>query len=336
MKPHIHELWLQFLVLLDLPDHPVRRTRSAQARAAILDALPACLPQLEPTLKECSGALGRPPETILNALRQQWPWSARRNYRYVRVRAQTEPSTSDSPPPKSITAETWARLIGATKLRDAVLQLLVLTELSDPSLIAVSAGHVIGPSVGTTYRLQKQPFYSIEEDSHRIDVWPQIQTLSIEQVVHWAVRAGYDREGVAKSRVHRAFAAFTQCIALSETRSSEVLFRSMQGLEAFYCDGNGDLRKQLDDKSRLWLGKMPAGNMSIGKLYEQRSKVIHGSNPIPFWPEIFDAAPGVSEIRSSLSDAASYALRILVATLQETIRQGVHEVTWSYAVSTDA
>lgn len=333
---HVHELWLQFPVLFDLPGLLPRKTRSAQARRAFLQALESCLPHLDTSLKECSGAPSRPPASVLNVLRQQWPWTARKHYRYVCIQARSELSLDETSPPESMSRESWGRLIGATNLREAVLRMLVLTELAYPSLIAVSAGHVVGPTVGTIHRLEKRPFYSLGEDSKGSNVWPQLQTLPIEGVVSWAARAGYDQEGIARGRVHRAFAAFTQCVGLTESRPGEVLFRSMQGLEAFYCDGNGDLRKQLDDKSRLWLGNMPPGNMSIGKLYEQRSKVIHGASPILFWPEIFDAAPGVSDVQSSLSDAACYAFRLLVATLQEAIRQRTHEVTWSYSVTTDA
>lgn len=336
MKANCHELWLQLPVLKDLPGLSPRQDRSARARSDFLDALGCCLPSLEPTVSECIGTLGYPPEAVLEAFQLQSPGPSLEDDCFVRIQAKSEVMIPDEPMPKSISRESLAQLIGASNLRDAVSQMLVLTELAYPSLIAVAAGHVVGPTVGTTRRLEKRPLYCLGEDFDPKLEWPQLQTLTFKEVVGWAVKAGYDQEGVAKGRVHRAFAAFTHCVGLSDSRPGEVLFRSMQGLEAFYCDGNGDLRKQLDDKSQLWLGRMSAGNMSIGKLYEQRSKVVHGSASISYWPEIFDAAPGFSEVESTLSAAAGYALRLLVATLQKAIRHDVHEVTWSYSVATDA
>lgn len=336
MKATYHELWLQLPILVDLPGLSARQAWSVEAISAFLAALGSCLPLLETTVSECIGVLGRPPDGVLEALQQQSPMTSLGRVCFVRIQARCEVPIPDESIPRSISRESFAQLIGASNLRDAVSQMLVLSELAYPSLIEVVAGHVIGPTVGTPRRLEKKPLYCLTEDAERKHDWPQVQTLPIDEVVGWAVKAGYGQEGIAKGRVHRAFAAFTHCVGLSESRLGEVLFRSMQGLEAFYCDGNGDLRKQLDDKSQLWLGTMPAGNMSIGKLYEQRSKVIHGGSSISYWPEIFDATPGFSEVESALSGATRYALRLLVATLQKAIRHGIHEVSWSYSVTTDA
>ena len=107
-----------------------------------------------------------------------------------------------------------------------------------------------------------------------------------------------------------------------------------QGLEAFYCDGVGDLRKQLSDKTQLWLGLSQSPSNLVGKLYDLRSKYIHGSATMPYAVSIEDPEEHAPSSMKEFYSGVDLAIRLLVATLQKCVVNEVRELHWDYSVRT--
>jgi len=179
---------------------------------------------------------------------------------------------------------------------------------------------------------RKTALYSLGMPGHEKLEWPELHTLDLKKSLKWALKIGYKDEYFAKSRVGRTLAAYSHLLTLTENRSGEQLFRAMQGLEAFYCDGNGDLRKQLQDKTTLWFGDWKS-IYSCGKLYEIRSKFVHGSSLINYFGvDVVDAEEDKSYEESI--NATKLATRLLVATLQRCIDEDVVDIVWKAGFET--
>lgn len=159
--------------------------------------------------------------------------------------------------------------------------------------------------------------------------WPEVQTLSFIKVSQWIKKIGLFDQGVSRSPIQRALASFTH---LFSPRDSENLFWAMQGLEAFYCKGNGDLRRQLSEKSRLFLGEWNQMKNIVGSLYDFRSKFVHGSFNLERWnnDRMYDHED--EKDREDLYKATMLAIRILLSTLQKCAVQEITDVKFDYSM----
>jgi hypothetical protein len=106
----------------------------------------------------------------------------------------------------------------------------------------------------------------------------------------------------------------------------------MQGLEAFYCRGSGDLRRQLSEKSRLFLGKWDKMKNIVGSLYDFRSKFVHGSFNIERWNNDCMYNSKDMKDQDDLYKATMFAIRLLLATLQKCVEQDIDNVEFEYSM----
>jgi len=165
----------------------------------------------------------------------------------------------------------------AYELSIALEDWLFLSELALPGRITAQPGAIAGPS-GLLCQIEKKAAFS---DLYFVDKdyleWPDLLDLDLTKVYNWASQVGFGKEAFASERLGRALAALSHVVALGPNRQGETLFRSMQGLESFYCDGVGDLRRQMSEKIKMWIGPWNDRRNIIGQLYDIRSKFIHGA-----------------------------------------------------------
>jgi hypothetical protein len=147
--------------------------------------------------------------------------------------------------------------------------------------------------------------------------------------LQWARRVGFGKESFASNRIGRALAAFTHVVGLSHYREGEVLFRAMQGLEAFYCDGVGDLRRQLAEKIRVWIGPWDDKRNIIGKLYDVRSTFVHGASNMEYLNHHRDSWADNEKAKNEASFSTGLAVRLLVRSLQQCVKNDIADLTWS-------
>ena len=110
----------------------------------------------------------------------------------------------------------------------------------------------------------------------------------------------------------------------------------MQALEAFYSDGVGDLRKQLSEKSSIWLGPWKHPKNIVGRLYDLRSSYVHGSSKLEYWNAQLKSWEEDEKLMTEMEAGTFFAVRLLVATIQKCIFSDVYDVRWSYSVETSS
>jgi hypothetical protein len=218
------------------------------------------------------------------------------------------------------------------QLANAIENALTLADLAEPSCVQTLHGFVavnnrpvcevsekgMRPQIGFPEREQGDPF------------WPPLQELRLSDVVRWASHIGMFSRSLANSRIGRALAAFSYVVDLALRGEGEVLFRAMQGLEAFYSDGVGDLRRQLSQKVSLWLGQWSDEKNIVGQLYDLRSKFVHGSGSIEFastrgndWEDL--------KAMHEFDTATTFAVRLLIATLQKCVTTQAADIKWIFS-----
>jgi hypothetical protein len=112
-----------------------------------------------------------------------------------------------------------------------------------------------------------------------------------------------------------------------------LLFWAMQGFEAFYCRGNSDLRRQLSEKSKLLLGPWKDTKNIVGRLYDLRSKFVHGDFNLDRWNTNLAIEPSDWKTLEAFESALGLAVRMLLATLQKCAREKIVGVEFNYSLS---
>ncbi|MCL5028273.1 MAG: HEPN domain-containing protein [Bacteroidetes bacterium] len=110
--------------------------------------------------------------------------------------------------------------------------------------------------------------------------WPVLKFLDIQKVIKWEKKLGLFSQGVGANPVQKAFSSYTHILKQTTVDTFEMLFWTMQGLEGFYCNGKGELRNQLSEKSKIFLGNWEDTKNIVGHLYDLRSKFVHGGFPL--------------------------------------------------------
>ncbi len=224
----------------------------------------------------------------------------------------------------------------AEYIEKAISLCLHLGELAYPGSIMTAEG-VVTDELGILVSIERKYFLSCARpyDSN-LAAWPVIRLLKLSDVVVWATSIGFGASSFATTRLQRTLAAFTHVIGLGWGNDGETLFRAMQGLEAFYCDGIGDLRRQLAHKSEVWLGPTHDKQNIVGKLYDHRSKFIHGSAKMQYWQDLSNPWLEDSTTKEQFSDAVEFATRLLIASLQQCVIQRAADVNWTYSCNVAA
>jgi hypothetical protein len=150
--------------------------------------------------------------------------------------------------------------------------------------------------------------------------WPKIHKLPLSSVLGWLGKHNLARQ-LGETPVGRAYNAFTYLLSEHTLTDESNLFWVLLGLEALYSRGTENVQRQLDEHSQLLLGQRGTFKRDIKKMYEVRSRFIHGSLPFP--PKNFphDAMPAFNEAMNTIESATDAGLAVLLASLQELIRR---------------
>ncbi len=152
--------------------------------------------------------------------------------------------------------------------------------------------------------------------------WPEFPILSFHDIWKWVKTIpGFIDGSLSNSNVGRALNAFSY--NFKPLHQGEKLLYNIMALEALYSSGRGGIGAQLRNNIPRYVDtqKLLNGNESdviIRKLYDQRSRYIHGSKnlPNPFRPMIYPVED-VENFDVELWEAKTYAFLILVETLRK-------------------
>ncbi|MGV3572854.1 MAG: hypothetical protein ACO1PB_19850 [Ramlibacter sp.] len=304
------------------------------ARDDVLSAIPNVVPLVSSRISDVEVGFGTPPEDVLSWMRSRSVFIGACEHVEVRGRVCIDVAELVRINEGKEFDEPMLRALAAMEFGEALEVVLLFSELCSPGLIDTEEGMAVAEG-GESQRIRKKTaHWDVGFPKEGDPVWPPVQRLDLLAVVRWLRRTSFFESGLAKTRVERALAAYTHVVGLTTHQGGEVLFRAMQGLEAFYCDGNGDLRRQLSDKSAIWLGPWPEKLNVVGRLYDQRSKFIHGASKLQYWLTHADAWSEDERHMEEYWYSVNFAVRLLLGTLQKCIGDDILDVQWSYAVRT--
>ncbi|MFM0367843.1 hypothetical protein [Paraburkholderia aspalathi] len=317
-------------------DEPPIRARSHLQTTKFLQALPAILPRIVPEVTHSVVDAEAPPPEILQYLSRNSRFIQSRLFQVIHISADVS-YEDEGQAVEADNAEDEAMFqsaITAHYLSTAVRLAFQFSELASPGCIWAAEGvTVVGDQL--TSEIEEKHFISeLNGDDDFLGTWPSLIDIPIADVIDWVVASNMLASAFAETRIQRTFAAFTHVVGQSMSREGETLFRAMQGLEAFYCDGVGDLRRQLAEKVRLWLGPSAAKTNIVGHLYDLRSQYIHGSGKLQYWRGFRDAETEDAQTVERLSDGVAFAVRLLVASLQKCVTTHSTDIQWTFSGTT--
>jgi hypothetical protein len=163
--------------------------------------------------------------------------------------------------------------------------------------------------------------------------WPKLQTLDFAQVWRWFAEHEGLLDSFSNSAIGRALNAFSRLFEIGTRDEPMQLLWALVGIEALYVKGKVALIEQVKGKAQAFLGPQEAYKKKIGKMYEFRSRFVHGDLDFPGLYLLGDAREAVEKFDRDLLESIALAVAVLVATLQELIRRDWTGLDYSYKVS---
>jgi Apea-like HEPN len=106
--------------------------------------------------------------------------------------------------------------------------------------------------------------------------WPNLRTIDVAKVWAWAIEQEGFLEGFGGGTTGRALDAFAHLFASPRADEATMLLWSLVGIEAIYVRGRQGLLEQVRDKGQIHLGKQEAYRKKISRMYDFRSRFVHG------------------------------------------------------------
>src|SRR5690606_25516916 len=96
------------------------------------------------------------------------------------------------------------------------------------------------------------------------------------------------------------------------------------------AEGTSNLQDQINKKSQIFLGERQEFKKHFTKLYNYRSRFIHGE--INFIHKYFteDATDNLESYYDEFMEYKDFAVSMLLATLQKLIQENRHEIAFEY------
>ena len=160
--------------------------------------------------------------------------------------------------------------------------------------------------------------------------WPPLSNLTVKQVLEWSRISHETIDGFDGSSMSRALAAFSRLFEKKNVDEPMQLLWALVGIESIYVRGKAELFQQVKEKSQVLLGPQEAYKKVLSRMYDFRSRFVHGDLGFPSLSLLYDARPEVNKYDEGLSEATSVAVCVLAATIQETIQRGWDGVHFSY------
>jgi hypothetical protein len=165
--------------------------------------------------------------------------------------------------------------------------------------------------------------------------WPIIQELRIKETWHWVSRQKGFFHGLSENKIGRSLNAFTYLFSNGRSFGlADEFFWCMAGLEAIYTDGHENVMNQFIEKSSLLLGESVNFQKKVKTMYGYRSRLLHGQKNIPTKfrkdPELGEE---ISKYEQEFWDVCVLARKMLLATLQQLIKNDSDDIQFEYKMS---
>lgn len=158
--------------------------------------------------------------------------------------------------------------------------------------------------------------------------YPNLTEIRINKVWDWLIKRSDFLEGYSQSAVTRALLNLLE-VANSETNMK--LFRAVMGIEGLYTKSKNNLMEQVREKTQILLGEQENFKKMYSKMYEFRSKFIHGELNFPTKINI-EFSKRQEDYIEDLSKVTHFAILLLGASIQQLIINDWHEIQFEYIV----
>lgn len=200
--------------------------------------------------------------------------------------------------------------------RSRLLNFLIFTQLAIPGSLYTYKGFL---NTNDKFYLDIDEFNSILVGLafDKQNKWPPIQKIKIDEVWNYIISKTELLTSNSKSNIENGLSSFTYLFD-NRANSANSLFWAMTGLEALYADSNVGVGYQIDRKSKLFLGSPKENKKVLTRLYDYRSKFLHGKKNIPInhgW--LSDES--IDKHEDEFSNNALISAKLLTATLQKII-----------------
>ena len=220
------------------------------------------------------------------------------------------------------------RLFLRASFEELLNDVVLVVNLARPGLFDVGEGYILQDG-----KVRKNTDVIISDlrmalaNASKIN-WPQCHSLDLMTVWNWAMKTGL-LGGIGKTALGRAFNAFSYLFIDPLDDQSVLLFWSLIGIEALYVSPSAKIMEQVRERSQLLLGPLTAYKKKLSRMYDLRSKFIHGALPFPGKFFTKDAMPEYEQFADEVSEASLLAQAILTATLQEMVIRDLSELSFS-------
>ncbi|WP_305965624.1 hypothetical protein [Marinobacter salsuginis] len=322
-----------FKLLHGLYEDEESLAEALERRELFFEQLPSAIEMLNGNISSCTLIEERPPESVTSWLGYRSLLGSIRLYEYVTISAKVGVDTDKLKEINRVDSieSDFVEAIAATTLAEALEDALFFTELAFPGVVRTSEGLSVSGAASYPVK-EKDALHANHNPDEDQPNWPLLVTLDLTRCISWAQKVGFKSSAFANCRLGRSLASLTHVVSFGSQRDGEKLFRSMQGLEAFYCDGVGDLRRQLSVKVGLWLGPWGSKRNIVGHLYDLRSKFVHGASNIDYNNYHGDAWAENEKMASETQYSSDFASRLLTATLQKCVAEEVSNINWEFSL----
>lgn len=168
------------------------------------------------------------------------------------------------------------------EINHMINKLSLLVNLTYGSKIDFISGIIIsteGKYLGKTDTLLSTLEFAYK---HAVDIgWPVIKPIKLEETLKWFMSNNLHTDDISKNSLHRAVNAFSYQFSSLEERDTSALFWTMLGIEALLAEGTANIIGQIKSKSSIILGQPIDYKKKLNKLYNYRSRFIHGDIDFP-------------------------------------------------------
>jgi hypothetical protein len=216
-----------------------------------------------------------------------------------------------------------------SSLPDIILKrisdLLIIANLCHPGTIELKESEIMQNGILKEYshlpEMDGFPIQLAVEFASQI-AWPKIYTLDLIGAWNWHLKRGnfLELEGFENDPISRALNAFSRLFETPTMDATIQLVWAMVGIEALYVREQTYVKRQVREKVAIALGQNPIFNEEFGKAYAFRSRFIHGSQDFPGFYHLGDAGVEIEKYYKDQERTVSFAIAILVASLQEIIK----------------
>jgi len=215
-----------------------------------------------------------------------------------------------------------------------IYDLVLMANLAHPSILEIYPGAIYNANefIAKTNRMMSH--LELMLNFARKMKWPSMNDLSLGSVMEWFCGGSYHSVCLSQTPVDRAVHAFGHLFEDEPSKFGPLhIFWAMIGIEALYCKGTTDIMGQVFVKSQLLLREHSIPKRAFSKMYDYRSRFVHGDINFPSKYLYYDESPELLSYYKKSDDAEDLAIALLVASLQELIKRGWHELTFSYVLN---